>query len=613
MLLTAAEEIPISNEWIYEVKYDGYRCLLHWNREGVKLFSRNGNELTHLFPEITLCSQRYENFIIPYLPLVLDGEICYLTNDFKSEFSIVQTRGKMKSEDTIQKNSNKFPCHFIAFDLIHYKGLDISHFLLLERKSLLKSLFETIGASYTVQNDKNELIQAIDVFKDEQAVWEIVENFNSEGIIAKTKTSVWSSGVRSRQWLKLKNWRYITVILTKFDKENGYFHGAVYKDSSLNEIVILKHGLSDNEMATLVAFFQENGKQSSSQIWELEPSICVDVACIDFDGKKLREPRFHKFRFDADPVEATWKAMLRSLNPIPEIVQVTHPDKPVWPKSEIVKDDFLLYLQHIAPYMLPFLQNRLLTAIRFPHGVPGESFYQKNAPDYTPDFVQTMLNEEINYIVCNNIESLLWLGNQLALEFHIPFQTIDTECPTEIVFDLDPPSVNEFTLAVDAALRMKNIFDQFNLQSFVKTSGGKGLQIYIPIPKDTFSFEDTRLFTEFVCMYLCMEEPNRFTMERLKKNRNGKLYLDYVQHAEGKTIIAPYSARGNELGCIATPLLWEEVNERLKPTLFTIPTVLERIRKIGDPFLHFREVGEQQDFESVLTNLKKLINGKKQK
>ncbi|MFY3792111.1 DNA ligase D [Ureibacillus sp. MALMAid1270] len=610
MLLTATEEVPVSEDWLYEVKYDGYRCLLHWDHNGIRLISRNGNELTHLFPEITSFSERFSNFILPVLPIVLDGEICYLTNDYKSEFSIVQTRGKMRNEDVIQKNAQIFPCHFIAFDLIHYKGLDITQYLLIERKSLLKSLFETIGAPNNVQNDKQELIQAIDVMKDEQEVLEKVRKYNGEGIIAKRSNSVWNSGVRSREWLKIKNWRFVKVVLTKYDKENGYFHGSVYKDNSWIEVVIVKHGLQEKEVTTLVSFFQENGKQITSEVWELQPSICVEVACIDFDGKKLREPRFHQFRFDVTPEEANWRAMLRALNPIPEIVQITHPDKPVWPALNLVKDDYLHYLQQIATYQLPFLKDRLLTSIRFPHGVPGESFYQKNAPDYTPDFVLTKRDEDIDYIVCNNIETLLWLGNQLAIEFHIPFQTIDTEYPTEIVFDLDPPSVNEFSLAIDAALKMKEIFDQFQLQSFVKTSGGKGLQIYIPLPKNTFSYEDTRIFTEFVCMYLCMEEPNKFTTERLKKNRHGKLYLDYIQHAEGKTIVAPYSARGNDLGCIATPLFWEEVNGNLRPDLFTIPTVLERIKKVGDPFLHFREVGEQQDFEVVLTNLKLLINGR---
>jgi len=611
MLLTAAEEVPTGDHWIFETKYDGYRCLLYWDQQGIKLFSRNQKELTHLFPEIIAQCEEYNNIIFPFLPLILDGEICYLTNPYKSEFSTVQTRGKMRTEDVILKNAQSFPCHFIAFDVIQYKGLDISQYLLSERKSLLKSIFETIGANGIVKNDKHQLLQLIEIFRDEQTAWHRVNKFNGEGVIAKTVNSVWDSGVRSKQWLKLKNWRLVTVILTMYDKENGYFHGSVFKDNELVEIVNFKHGLSETESDTLVSFFQEHGKKVSAEVWAIEPSICVEVASIDFDGKKLREPRFNRFRFDVEPDAINWRAMQRSLNPLPEVVEITHPEKPVWPALNIVKDDYLVYLQQVAQYQLPFLRNRLLTAIRYPHGVPGESFYQKNAPEYTPDFVQTKLHEDIHYIVCNNIETLLWLGNQLALEFHIPFQTIDTHDPTEIVFDLDPPSVDDFPLAIDAALKMKDMFDQFNLQSFVKTSGGKGLQVYIPIPKNTFSYEDTRIFTEFVCMFLCMEEPNKFTTERLKKNRQGRLYLDYVQHAEGKTIVAPYSARGNELGCIATPLRWEEVTYKLRPDLFTIPVVLERLKKEGDPFLHFRKVGDSQDFEIVLTNLKKLIQKRK--
>lgn len=217
------------------------------------------------------------------------------------------------------------------------------------------------------------------------------------------------------------------------------------------------------------------------------------------------------------PSDVTWEGLLRQLNPLPETITITHPDKPIWPALGLIKDDYIYYLQQIAPYMLPFLKERLLTAIRFPHGVPGESFYQKNAPEYTPEFIKTKVHEDIEYIICQDIESLLWLGNQLAIEFHIPFQTVSTTYPTEIVFDLDPPSVDEFSLAIEAATRMKAIFDNLNLTCFVKTSGGKGLQLYIPLPKDTFSYDECRVFTEFVCRFLCEQEPKWFTTERLKK------------------------------------------------------------------------------------------------
>ncbi len=613
MLLTASEELPSTKDWLYEVKYDGFRCIIHWDKTGIQIMSRNEKELTNFYPEIVTFSEKAKDKIYPFLPLTLDGEICYLINNYKSNFSVVQTRGRMRNEDVILNSANKFPCNLIVFDLIRYKGLDISDYVLNERKALLKSLFEAIGFSTTIDYVKKGQIQLIDLFQKDLIAIDTVKIHGGEGVVAKHQSSTWDSSVRTTQWLKVKNWFYVTVILTKYDQENGYFHGSIYREDQLIEITVFKHGFSEQEFQTLVTFFKRNGRQVTSETWEMDPSICVDIACIDFDGKKLREPRFSKFRFDLQPEFVNWKTMIRQLNPIPEKVQVTHPDKPIWPKLNIDKDDYLYYLQHVSPYYLPFLKNRYLTAIRYPHGIPGESFYQKNAPDYKPSFIATKMEEDINYILCNNIETLLWLGNQVVIEFHIPFQTVDTHYPTEIVFDLDPPSVNEFSLAIEAAVMMKSIFDQFGLVSFVKTSGGKGLQVYIPLPKNAFTYEDTRIFTEFVCTFLCEQEPNWFTMERLKKNRGQKLYLDFIQHAYGKTIIAPYSPRGNEQGLIATPLNWEEINENLTPALFSLPQVIERLRINGDPFREFREVGEKQNFSKVLQNLKQLVEERKGK
>lgn len=601
MLLTSTESTPTGKDWIYETKYDGFRCLVIWEQKTPKLISRNGKELNTYFPElIQYCEDIYED-IVSHLPLIFDGEIVYLTNNFKSEFSIVQKRGKTKTEKTIQELAKQFPCNIIVFDLILYKGNLLEGLPLNERKSLLHKLklFEQ------VEYQNKGTIQMIKEFHDSDKLWKKVKKYHGEGIIAKKTTSQWERGKRSNQWLKIKNWRIVTVILTQYDQENGYFNGAVFKDDQLEVITNFRHGFSDEEMGTLSTFFLSKGKQTSATTWELPPSICVDVACIDYDGKKLREPRFEAFRFNTVPSDVTWEGLLRQLNPLPETITITHPDKPIWPALGLVKDDYIYYLQQIAPYMLPFLKERLLTAIRFPHGVPGESFYQKNAPEYTPEFIKTKVHEDIEYIICQDIESLLWLGNQLAIEFHIPFQTVSTTYPTEIVFDLDPPSVDEFSLAIEAATRMKAIFDNLNLTCFVKTSGGKGLQLYIPLPKDTFSYDECRVFTEFVCRFLCEQEPKWFTTERLKKNRNNKLYLDYVQHAEGKTIIAPYSARGNEFGYVATPLNWNEVNSKLTPKLFPIPAVLERITTIGDPFQNYFKTQQEEEFRAVLSTLNK--------
>jgi DNA ligase D len=287
-----------------------------------------------------------------------------------------------------------------------------------------------------------------------------------------------------------------------------------------------------------------------------------------------------------------------------EVVSITSPDKPLWPKLKILKLEYIHYLSKLAPYMLPFLENRALTVIRYPHGVGEERFYQKNCPDYAPAFVTTSHEDDIDYIVCSNLQTLLWLGNQLAFEFHIPFRATGTAYPSEIVMDLDPPSRNEFVLAVEAALLIKEVCDRFRLKSFVKTSGNKGIQIYIPLPEQPFSFEDTRVFTEFLAHYLIEKEPRWFTIERLKKNRSSKCYIDYIQHAEGKTIIAPYSVRGNEDALVATPLYWDEVNQSLKPDFFPLTSIESRIKEKGDPFESFFSATLEQPILPVITALK---------
>ena len=198
------------------------------------------------------------------------------------------------------------------------------------------------------------------------------------------------------------------------------------------------------------------------------------------------------------------------------------------------KADYIGYLNEIGDFLLPFLDNRALTVIRYPHGSGGESFFQKNKPDYAPEFITSIRDDEHEHIICSDYSVLLWLANQLALEFHIPFQTVDTAHPTEIVFDLDPPSKSEFPLAVRAAKELHRLFDQLGLLSFPKLSGNKGIQIYIPISKNAFTYEETRLFTSFAASYCVSLFPDLFTTERLIKNRGGKLYIDYVQHAPGK-------------------------------------------------------------------------------
>ncbi|MDN3955564.1 non-homologous end-joining DNA ligase [Sporolactobacillus laevolacticus] len=270
-------------------------------------------------------------------------------------------------------------------------------------------------------------------------------------------------------------------------------------------------------------------------------------------------------------------------------LQITHPDKPIWINPPINKEQLIDYLKLVAPFMLPFLSGRALTIIRFPHGVPGESFFQKNCPDYAPEYIHTVEEDNTRYIVCDDLRTLLWLGNQLAIEYHVPFGKIRSDQPVEIVFDLDPPDRSAFALAIKAAREIKAVFDRLSIVSFPKLSGSRGIQIHIPITKLGLSYADTRLFTSSIARLLVQQFPDAFTIERLKKNRGGRLYVDYVQHAEGKTLICPYSPRGKEGATVAVPLFWHEVNDLLRIEDFTIPTVLERLSQGVDPMHDYFE------------------------
>jgi DNA ligase D len=285
-------------------------------------------------------------------------------------------------------------------------------------------------------------------------------------------------------------------------------------------------------------------------------------------------------------------------------VKITNPNKEIWP--EVTKFDYLKYLVAVSNQMLPFLKDRLLTVIRYPNGVAGEAFYQKNCPDYAPQYVKRYEFDGTNFIVCSDLATLLWLGNQGAIEYHIPFQTINSNSPEEIVIDLDPPSKNDFILAVKAALILKDTFEKLNIQAFIKTSGNKGMQIFIPIKKDAYSYEQTRSFTSFIATYLVHKEPNMFTMERLKKNRGNKLYIDFIQHAEGKTIIAPYSTRGNKKGLVSTPLLWEEINSNLSPNEFTMSNNVQRINSSIFPFEKYETARRKNNLKNLIEQIEKM-------
>jgi len=261
-------------------------------------------------------------------------------------------------------------------------------------------------------------------------------------------------------------------------------------------------------------------------------------------------------------------------------IAITNPDKLLWPEAGITKKLYLEKLAALSPYLLRYCRNRLLTVIRYPHGEGGMSFYQKNAPEPLPSFVQTYRHDSITYIVLDGLPELLWLGNLAALEFHPSLHYAGSSLPCEWMIDLDPSREVEPRI-MEAASIVGKVLRSLGLDSVPKTSGATGVQIIVPVNHGV-TFEELRSVGHFVGRFVTEKHPNLFTLERLKKHRGDRIYFDYLQHFSGKTLAAPYTPRARPLATVSTPLTWKEVESGVKPTDFHLLNIEERLRSVGD-------------------------------
>lgn len=589
----ATTKVEESSEWLYEVKYDGFRSTLLWTENDIKLMSKNHIDLSENFPEVIHYCRQIQSSLSEYFPIQLDGELVILNNRYQANFAMIQKRGRLKSTATIEKYASERPAIFIIFDILEFNGKSVREKNLLERKALLDDMF--------AKSSETGRIQLIESFSSYADISEIVFQYKSEGIVAKRKMSKYIPGKNHHDWFKEKNWRTIHTFITAYNPDNDYFDISIFHDGNIQTIGKCKHGLDEETFHTVKKVFVNNGEKAGDS-YRLPPAICAKINTLDVVSSELREPQFAAILPEENPSDCTKERLEFDLAMIPD-VGLSNLDKMFWPQKQLTKGDLLIFIREMYPYMIPYLRKRALTLIRCPDGIEEKCFYQKNLPSYAPDFIDYVEDEDKRNIVCNRLETLIWLANHSAFEFHIPFETVDSPYPTEIVFDLDPPHREKFHLAVRAAKMIKQMLDELELVSFVKTSGNKGLQIHIPLPKDAVSYEETALLTEAIAKTVENMEPTLFTTERMKVNRGERLYIDYVQHGKNKTIIAPYSPRMTEEATIATPLYWDEVSETLHPTEFTIENVVERVQTLGCPWLFHYEKARNQS----LTKVKQMI------
>ncbi len=271
-------------------------------------------------------------------------------------------------------------------------------------------------------------------------------------------------------------------------------------------------------------------------------------------------------------------------------MSVTNPDKVLFPGIGMTKAEYIAALAELAPYLLPHTAGRPLTAIRFPHGVGGESFYQKRPPKGTPEWVNIVTDDTgEEFVNLDSLKTLVWLGNSAALEFHVPFCRPDGFL-NALVFDLDPSEGQTFEDAAACALSVNDTLRALGVNAYAKTSGASGLQIYIPTRRMTF--EEGRRINLFFGRYFAAKHPDAVTIERLVKKRGRRLYFDYLQMGRGKSIISVYSPRASPCGAVSMPVEWDELKNGVKPCDFTLKNAALRLREKGDLFAPMLKEGQ---------------------
>jgi bifunctional non-homologous end joining protein LigD len=265
-------------------------------------------------------------------------------------------------------------------------------------------------------------------------------------------------------------------------------------------------------------------------------------------------------------------------------VVITHPGKLLWPASKIMKWQYIAYLMAVAPYMLAYTRDRMLMIWRYPEGAAGRRFEERSIHGRAPEWIPRVVYREKERILLNDAATLIWVANLDALELHVPFDKyMRKDIPAELVLDLDPPDANSFSLVTEVALAARDVLRSLALNSVPKTSGATGIQIYVPI-KPEYPYEDVRTVNRFLAEYLQQRLPGKITLDRVVRRRGQKLYLDYLQLWRGRTMPAPYSVRSTKTGTVSTPLSWTEVEHGVQPGDFTISTVPERLKQLGDLF-----------------------------
>jgi len=596
-MLATSEDRPFTREgWVFEIKYDGYRLIVGKESDDVRLWSRAGNDLTDTFPEVARAVGQ-----LPYDHLVMDGEVVVHDAGGIPSFSRLQRRGRLTKKSAVAQAAVELPATLYLFDLLGFEEHDVRPVPLVERKALLQGLLPSVGP----------LRYSDHIHEQGEAMFGHVEKMRLEGIVAKKADGPYR-GTRSREWLKIRADHTSDFVVVGYTEPKGpragigALHLAQYQDDELTYVGRVGTGFSDAELEeirdTLEPLEVEEPPvagavpRSEAHHW-VSPEWVAEVRYKEFtDDGLLRHPVFLAFRDDKPPTDCRLDDPKRELEEPAEvsgeterIVPFTNLDKVFWPEPGYTKGDLIEYYRAAWEWMEPYLEDRCVVLTRYPDGIDGKSFYQKDAPGWAPEWLRTVTvwsessERELQYFVVENPETLLYLANLATIPLHIWNSRVSTlGKPDWCVLDLDPKDA-PFTDVVKVALFLKDLADDLELPTYVKSTGSTGLHILIPMGRQC-TYEQSRTLGHLLAHVAVAELPEIATITRNIGQRDGKVYIDFLQNRHGQLIVAPFSVRPVPEAAVSTPLEWSEVNSRLKIRKHSLATVPKRMKKQGhDP------------------------------
>jgi bifunctional non-homologous end joining protein LigD len=602
-MLADTREKPFSKPgWIFEIKYDGYRMIAGLDQGEASLTTRNGHDATHAFPEVIRALEA-----LPFERLVLDGEVVVHDEAGRPSFGRLQKRARLTRPADIRRASIELPATLYLFDLLGLEGHDVRRVPLVERKAALQRVLPSVGP----------LRYSDHVEEHGAPFFDGVREMALEGMIAKKADSPYRSG-RSPSWIKVRADRtgdFVVVGFTRPKGSRGGFgalHLAAYEGRELIYVGRAGSGFTTAQLEqvreALDSLTREappcRGAPGGAQHTWVDPEIVCEVRYREWTEEGLlRHPVFLRFRDDKPARECEHPGTGKreegsdefpeaaASEAAPPDLKLTNLDKTFWPEEGYTKGDLLEYYRAIAPWILPYLSDRPVVMTRFPDGIEGKSFFQKDAPGFAPDWIrrEQMWNEdtgrELNYFVADDEASLLYIVNLGSIPLHVwASRAGSLEHPDWCILDLDPKEA-PFKHVVKIARFLRKLCDEIELPSFVKTSGRSGLHVMLPLGRQ-MTHEQSRTLGELLARVVAAELPEIATIARLPAQREGKVYVDYLQNGHGKLLVSPFCVRPYPGARVSMPLRWSEVNSKLDLAKYTIQNAPSRMKRLGeDPLL----------------------------